>query len=166
MSHKRLIILGTSGNSVDILDTMNDVNDNSERTKYECIGFLDDNKASWNRVVHGVKVLGPLEAAISYDDCYFVNGIGNSSNFWKKRAIISKTGIALERFETIIHPSASVSRMAKLGLGTVVFQNVTITSGVTVGHHVIILPNSVISHDDLIGDFTCIATGVSLSGGV
>jgi acetyltransferase-like isoleucine patch superfamily enzyme len=30
---------------------------------------------------------------------------------------------------------------------------------------VIVLPNSVISHDDVIGDYTCIAGGVSISGG-
>lgn len=163
---KRVVILGTGGNSVDILDTINDVNDCASHPVYECVGFLDDNAALWGTGIHGVKVLGPLASAHAQPDCSLVNGIGAPSNFWKKDVIIAKTGAALERFVTILHPSASVSRTATVGRGVVVFQHVVITSNVTIGHHVIILPNTVISHDDVIGDYTCIAGGVCISGQV
>jgi len=163
---KKIAILGTGGNSVDILDTINDLNSRAPSNVYECVGFLDDNQALWGKLLHGVKVLGPLASAGELEDCCFVNGIGTPSNFWRKEAIISKTGVALERFETIVHPSASISRMAQLGLGTVVFQNVTITSNVEIGNHVVVLPNTVISHDDVIGDYTCITGGVCISGQV
>jgi len=162
----RVVILGTGGNSVDILDTIHDLNDRAATPVYECCGFLDDNAALWGTVIHGVKVLGPLASAPAQPDCSFVNGIGAPSNFWKKEGIIAKTGAALERFATLIHPSASVSRTATLGRGVVIFQHVVITSNVTIGHHVIILPNTVISHDDVIGDYTCIAGGVCVSGQV
>ncbi len=165
-SIRKIIILGTAGNSIDILDTINDINSATPSSRYECLGFLDDNQSAWGKELCGVKVLGPLSSTSEFPYSYFVNGIGSSSNFWKKEAIIAKTGVPLERFETIVHPSASVSRMARLGAGTVIFQNVTITNNVTVGNHVIILPNSVISHDDIIGDYTCIAGGVCISGGV
>jgi sugar O-acyltransferase (sialic acid O-acetyltransferase NeuD family) len=163
---KKLIILGTGGNSIDIFDTINDINKSKNVDVFECIGLLDDDEALWGKVIHGLKVLGALSSANKYSDCYFINGIGSSSNFWKKEAIISKTGMPKEKFETIIHPSASISKTAKIGFGTVIFQNVTITSNVTIGNHVIVLPNSVISHDDSVGDYTCIATGVCISGGV
>jgi sugar O-acyltransferase (sialic acid O-acetyltransferase NeuD family) len=120
----------------------------------------------WGEKLHGVEVLGPLTYASDLTECCFVNGIGTVTNFWNKDSIISKTRIPLERFETIVHPSASVSRTAHLGRGVVIFQNVTITSNVIVGDHVIVLPNSVISHDDTIGDYTCITGGVCISGGV
>jgi len=165
-SLKKLIILGTGGNCIDILDTINDINSQSLRNIYECVGFLDDNRSLWGTVLHGVKVIGPLKFAHELNDCFFVNGIGSPTNFWRKEEIISKTGIPLERFERVIHPSASISRMAQLGFGTVVFQNVTITSNAKIGHHVIILPNTVISHDDLIDDYTCITSGVCISGQV
>ena len=160
--HKRIIILGTGGNCIDILDT---INESKPISRYECVGFLDDDERKWGKDYHGVSVLGPLHSAQKYPDHFFVNGIGSPSNFWKKRMILSKTSIPDERFETIIHPSASVSSMARLGYGTVVFQNVTITSNVRIGNHVVVLPNSVLSHDDLIGDYTCIAGGVCISGG-
>jgi sugar O-acyltransferase (sialic acid O-acetyltransferase NeuD family) len=113
-----------------------------------------------------VRILGPLEIAHEMNDCVFVNGIGSPQNYLNKRKIIGKTRISLDRFETIIHPAASISKMTKLGTGVVVFQNVSITSNVVIGNHVIILPNTVISHDDVIGDYTCIAAGVCVSGGV
>lgn len=163
---KKLIILGTGGNCIDILDTVYDINENNRHTIYECIGFLDDNQENWGKVHYGIKVLGPLNSASNYNECLFVNGIGSPFNFWKKKDIISKTQVPLEKFATIVHPSASVSKMAKLGRGTVVLQNVTIASNVTIGNHVIILPNVVISHDDSIGDYTCITGGVCISGGV
>lgn len=163
---KQIIILGTGGNCVDILDTILDINDKAGKEIYRCIGFLDDNTANHGQSFYGVPVLGSLESAPQYLDAHFVNGIGSSLNFWKKEAIIAKTQIPHERFETIIHPSAVVSRMVKLGHGVVVFQNVVITSNVQIGNHVIILPNTVISHDDIIGDYTCITGGVCVSGGV
>jgi sugar O-acyltransferase (sialic acid O-acetyltransferase NeuD family) len=163
---KELIILGTGGNAVDILDTVRDINASRGTNTYKCLGFLDDNPQKQGQSINGIRVLGPLRSADQYRDCLFVNGIGNSRNFWKKPAILSQTGIPVERFATIVHPTASVSTMAKLGRGTVVFQNAVITSNAAIGDHVIILPNSIISHDAIIGDYTCIAGGACLSGGV
>jgi sugar O-acyltransferase (sialic acid O-acetyltransferase NeuD family) len=163
---KKVVILGTGGNSVDILDTLADINAQASKNIYQCVGFLDDNEQLWGKELYGVKVVGPLAASSELRDCFFVNGIGSPGNFWKKETIIAKTSVALDGFETIVHPTASVSRMAKLGPGTVVFQNVTITSNVQVGKHVIILPNAVVSHDDIIGDYSCITGGVCISGEV
>jgi sugar O-acyltransferase (sialic acid O-acetyltransferase NeuD family) len=163
-SPKKLIILGTGGNCVDILDAVNERNVHSKIPQYECIGFLDDDQQQWGKEIWGVQVLGPLESAATYLDAYFVNGIGSERNFWKKAAIIAKTRVPLDRFETIVHPTASISRMAMLGKGVVVLQHVTIANQASVGNHVIILPNSVISHDVVIGDYSCITGGVCISG--
>ena len=163
---KKIVILGTGGNCIDILDTLNDINRAAASQVYQCAGFLDDVEQNWGKELHGARVLGPLDSASRYTDCSFVNGIGSPGNFWKKQAIIGKTGLPDGRFETIVHPTASVSTTATLGAGTVVFQNATVTSNVRTGRHVIILPNAVISHDDVIGDYTCVAGGVCISGGV
>jgi sugar O-acyltransferase (sialic acid O-acetyltransferase NeuD family) len=163
---KEIIIVGTGGNCLDILDTLNDINGAQRKTVYRCVGFLDDDERKWGQELLGAPVLGPLDTANKYGDYFFANGIGSANNFWKKREIIARTQIPRERFETILHPTASISRTANLGRGVVVFQNVTITSNVTIGDHVVILPASVISHDDVIGSYTCIAGGVCISGNV
>jgi acyl-[acyl carrier protein]--UDP-N-acetylglucosamine O-acyltransferase len=43
---------------------------------------------------------------------------------------------------------------------------VTVGTNVQIGHHVVVLPNTVVSHDARIGDFTCIAGAACISGGV
>ena len=163
---KKLIIFGIGGTCVDILDAINCINRDQKKLVYECVGFLDDNQTSWGEKIYGVMVLGSLELAPKYSDCFFVNGIGSSKNFWRKEEIISKAKVPRDAFETIIHPTASVSKMSKLGRGSVILQNVTISSDVEIGNHVIILPNSVINHHDIIKDFTIVASGVCMSGGV
>ncbi len=163
---KKIAILGTGGNCTDILDTLLDINDKHGDSIYECVGFFDDNPQKWGQSFYNVKVLGPLEKAGELKDCFFVFGIGSVLNFWKRRDILLNTGIKEDRFETVIHPTASISRMAVLGKGAVIFQNVTITSNAVIGRHVYILPNSIISHDAMIGDFSCIAGGVAISGNV
>jgi len=163
---KRIIILGTGGNCIDILDAMLDINDAQGKQNYECIGFLDDNQQKWSRSFYGVKVLGPLSSAKEHSDCFFVFGIGSISNFWRRQEILLTTGVPDERFETIIHPTASVSRMAKIGRGSIVLPHVTIATSAVIGKHVYVLPNSIISHDDMIGDFSTIASGVCISGNV
>lgn len=157
------IILGSAGNCLDILDIIADIN--NVAPQYKCIGFLDDDPAKQGRSVHGVKVLGTLSEANKFENCSFVNGIGSPLNFWKKESIINKTQIPINKFVTLTHPSAFVSRLSKIGKGTVIFQNVTIRSNTSIGHHVIVLPNSGIGHDDQIGDYTCIASGACISGG-
>ena len=160
---KNIVILGTGGNSIDILDTLNEINLISP--KYNCLGFLDDNPDNLGKSYHGHSVLGTLSEAKQMKNAFFVNGIGSPTNFWKKEAIIAKTGIPLAKFETLIHPTASVSKMSQIGRGVVIFQNVSITSNAIIKNHVIILPNSVISHDVEVGDFSCITGGVCISGG-
>ncbi len=162
---KKLVILGTAGSSVDILDLVEDVNSRSQSVRYECVGFLDDNPAMQGTTIRGIAVLGPLSAARGLTDCWFVNGIGSPNNHYRKEAILVKTGIPADRFVTIVHPSATVSKTATLGRGAVVFPSVTIASNASVGNHVIILSNSVINHDVSIGDYSCIASGVCISGG-
>lgn len=165
-SVKRIVILGTGGTCIDILDTLYDVNRARATEVYRCVGFLDDDPAKWGTRILGVEVLGPLDSAARYEDCRFINGIGSPSSFWRKESVIGRTGVPLDRFETVVHPTASISATSRLGRGTVVFQNASITNNVRVGDQVVVLPNSVVSHDSVVGDFSCVAGGVCVSGDV
>lgn len=161
---KKIIILGTGGNCIDILDSINEINF-INRT-YEVIGFLDDDLNKIGMEYYGIKVLGTLSQAKEFRNVYFVNGIGSPKNFWKKETILNSLGISLELFETIIHPTASISKLSTIGKGSVILQNTTVSSNVKIGNHVMILAGCVINHDDIIEDYVCIASGVCISGGV
>jgi len=128
------------------------------------LGFLDDNCEIHAQLIHGKPVLGKLEDAVRFSEAYFVNGIGSEFNFYRKKAILEKTRIPIEQFESIIHPTASVSATANIGAGTVLLPNATVASDVIIGNHVIMLPHAVVSHDTSVGDYSCIAGGACING--
>jgi FlaA1/EpsC-like NDP-sugar epimerase len=106
---QQINIRGTSGNGVDILEAILDLNDAGSDRLFDCIGFLDDAPAKAGVSIHGVPVLGPLTDASRFTDAQFVHGIGCHTNFWMKNSIIASTDLPEERFETIVHTSARVS---------------------------------------------------------
>jgi sugar O-acyltransferase (sialic acid O-acetyltransferase NeuD family) len=160
-----IVIVGTGGSSVDILDAIQAM-DAAGTGRFRAVCFLDDNSARIGQLLCGVQVRGPLEVARELTGCLFINGIGSPNNFWRRHQIVARLGVSLDRFATVVHPSASVSAMASLGPGTAILQQVTVSAHARIGAHVVVLPNSVISHDCIVEDYTCITGGVCLSGGV
>ena len=163
---KDILILGAGGNSIDVLDAMNETNTASKQTVYRCLGFLDDNRELWGRDIHGHKVLGPLASAADHPGARFVFTVASPFNFFKRAQIAHGLDLPLDRYETVVHPSAVVSRLAELGPGGIVLQNSSIASDARVGAQVMILQNAVVSHETVIGDYTCQAGGACVSGGV
>lgn len=158
-----LVILGAAGTALDVLDFIDDINQRA--ATYRCIGLLDDDPAKAGSRVAGVPVIGPLSHAGQLD-ARFVDALGSPSSFRRRAEIIGRTGIAADRFESIIHPSAYVSRRSTVGYGAIIYPHVTVGANVTVGQHVIVLANSVLNHDCRIGDYTIVTSGVCLSGRV
>lgn len=162
----RLIILGASGNSTDIVDTVADINSQNGSAEFECMGFLDDKAGLHSTTFHGLPILGVIADAPDYDGAVFVNGVGSISTYWRRDEIVAATGLADDRFVSIIHPSASIAPSATVGTGCALFANVTVSAGATIGAHVMVLAGSVINHNSTIGDHCCLATGVAVSGNV
>lgn len=161
-----LVILGTAGNSLEILDAVIAWNANGASPTHRVIGFLDDNEGVWATSIHGVPVLGGLKRVSELGHAVFVNGIGSTRTFMRKHLIIDSLGLPDDRFAKISHPSAVVSSFATVGAGSVLLQNVVVCSRAKVGRHVQVLPLSVISHDAVLDDFSTIAGGVCISGHV
>jgi sugar O-acyltransferase (sialic acid O-acetyltransferase NeuD family) len=156
---RSVIVLGTGGTSLDIVDTLG-----LFPSEYCLKGFLDDAPSMKGAQVFGHPVLGALADAPRWKDALFVNGIGSPRNHRDKPAILARTGLELGHFLTLVHPTAYVSSSARLGRGVVLLQHVTIAVNAEVGDQVVILPSSIVSHDARVGDFTCIAGGVCISG--
>jgi sugar O-acyltransferase (sialic acid O-acetyltransferase NeuD family) len=161
-----LIILGTGRGAVELLDLVADVNAASDRPRFACLGFLDDDPARQGTQFEGLPVHGPLRAAAGLGSARFLNAISSLATYWRRDEIIAATGLAPERFATLIHPSAHVSRRAEIGRGVVLFPHVTITVHARVDDGVLILANSVVNHDVAIGAHACLASSVALAGGV
>lgn len=161
-----LVILGTAGNSIEILDAVLARASVGLDARYRVIGFLDDKAETWGSTILGVPVLGGLSRVRELDGAAVINGIGSTRTHRLKPDIIEKLGLPDARFATVVHPSAVVSTLATIGPGTAILQNAVICSRAEVGRHVQILPLSVVSHDTIVEDYATIAGGVCLSGNV
>src|SRR5262245_5055529 len=105
---KKIVILGTGGNCFDIVDLIEDLNASSGSKLYEMAGFLDDDPNRNAITYRQYKVLGTLADARRIQDSFFVNGIGSPSSFRMKPAILAKTGLEMDRFQTLVHPTVAL----------------------------------------------------------
>ena len=158
-----VVVLGAVGICVDIVETLLVLGPGCGLFP---LGFLDDAPALKRAKVAGLPVLGGIDAAGEYPRALFACGIGGPASFRARRALIARTGLASERFATIIHPSAVISVSARLGRGVIVLANCSIGAGAQVDDHVLMLQNCVVGHDSHLGERCILASGVVVSGNV
>lgn len=163
MTSREIIIIGCNGNCVDIAETIELLAARGDAVKL--VGFLDDAAPAQGTTVAGYPVLGRIADASRFPTASFVNGIGSPKSYRVKPDIIARVNAGPECWATIIHPTAVVSRHAKIGSGTVLLANVSVGAGAVIGSHCVVLQNTVVSHDSTVGDYTALATGVCVSGG-
>lgn len=151
-----LLIFPLGGNSVEALDCI-------DENQYKVIGFVDDNPSKVGTKYCDIEVFDRT-AFEQFPNAKVLACIGSPYNFRKRGEIIANLGIPKERFVSIIHPSAQISKFATIGTNCLVMAGVVITHNAKIGNNVIILPNSVVHHDTEIGDNTCIGSNVVVAG--
>lgn len=163
MINKKIIILGASGASMDILSIIDEINLKNENNKIEVVGFLEDNKSKVEKKIQS-KIIGNFSNAKIYKDVKYVTAIGNEKNYYFRDRLIKKTNIPIKYFTNIIHPDSLIHKSAKIGLGNVVHAYVNIARNTKVGNNCLFLPYSTLSHDSIIGSYSILSTGVIVSG--
>ncbi|MFC3677809.1 acetyltransferase [Ferrovibrio xuzhouensis] len=165
MTPRPLIILGAGGNSLSILDAVDEINRRApNRPVYDLRGFLDDLPQNRGTSIFGRPVLGRVDQARDFDGCWFINGVASPATYLKKPEVIARSGIPADRFETVIHPAATVSPNCRVGIGTTIMANSVICAGATIGNHVIILQNTVVNHHSAISDYVTLSSGITILG--
>ena len=133
---------------------------------WNLVGYIDDDPRMRGEEIDGTVVLGSRDRIPHFPDASLVVCTGRPSDYVSRMRIVRELGLGPERYATIIHPSAAVSRSSSVGPGSVLLAHVTLTAAVSIGAHVAIMPQVTLTHDDVIDDFTTIASGVSVGGGV
>jgi sugar O-acyltransferase (sialic acid O-acetyltransferase NeuD family) len=152
----RLAILGASGHGKVVADTA------------ECCGwqveFFDD---AWpQRQRNGAwPVAGDtarlLECLAQFDGVLVA--IGNNRI---RQAKLLELQAAGARLASLIHPSATLSRHARLGAGSVMFAGAVVNTDAQVGMGAILNTGCSVDHDCLLGDAVHVSPGARLAGGV
>lgn len=160
---EELVILGAGRTAGDIAWAVEEVNRAGGR--WTLRGFLDDDPARHGGSVAGYPILGPLALAHELAEARFLVGMAHYRRPLARRDVVERLGLPLERYATVVHPSASVSPDVRVGAGTLVFQHAVVCHGATVGSHVFIGHQCVVSHDTVISDYATLASGAIVCGG-
>lgn len=134
--------------------------------QYDVVGLLDDDNEMAGVTVDGAPVLGSIDDAPHYTHAFLLVCVAPSREREAVVARLASLGINESRYATAVDPSAHYPEGCRIGRGSILLQNVTLTAGVTLGAHVVAMPHVTFSYDDDVSDFATLAAGVSLGGGV
>lgn len=154
---KRLALLGASGHGKVVADA-------ALACGWDEVAFFDD---AWpQRTDNGPWPVAGDSAALMARLRAFQGvlvSIGDCAVRWERHQALLAAGAPLV---TVVHPAATVSRHATLGLGTVVMAGAVVNIDAVVGQACIINTGATVDHDCRIGDAVHIGPGAHLSGNV
>lgn len=154
---KDLLLLAASGLAREIIS--------AAQPEYRIVGILDDDPATHGTRLGDVAILGRIDEAAGRSEMLLVcAGAGSARRRIVER--LAALGVLPGRFAIFTDSSARVPPSCTVGVGSVLLANVVLTADVSLGIHVVAMPNSTLTHDDVVEGFATLAAGVSLGGGV
>ncbi|WP_223993155.1 acetyltransferase [Arthrobacter sp. NicSoilB11] len=154
-----LILIGASGLAREVLAMVRGSG------QYDVVGLLDDDREMAGVTVDGAPVLGSIDDAVNYMHAFLLVCIASSR---EREAVVSHLGtlgIGESRYASAVDPSVQYPAGCRVGRGSILLRNVTLTAAVSLGTHVVAMPSVTFSYDDDVSDFATFAAGVSLGGG-
>src|SRR5699024_7800976 len=152
-----VILIGAGGHSKVIQDI---VKSHTELTLHAVLDQNFKDRFIDNDVIYGhTDLIGEFVR----QDFYFCIAIGNNK---VRETLVKKLPIPNNRYISLIHPTATISSIATIGIGTVVMPQSVINADTVIGDHVIINSRAVVEHDNIINDFVHISPNATLAGTV
>lgn len=154
-----LFIVGAGGHGKAVADI-------AESTgRYSEIFFLDDSAKAVAAGPLGYSIAGDLSRVglLADVDADVVVAIGNARARRDVSDLLREAGC---RIVSLVHPSATVSRHAAMGKGTVVMPGAVIGPDSRVGDGVIVNTAASIDHDCVVDDYAHVSVGGHLAGTV
>src|ERR1035438_7847661 len=153
-----LLIVGAGGHGKIVADIAR-----SLRT-WERIAFLDDRYPE-STTVSRWEIIGKISDAKNYINEFPEGAVAIGTNSLRLEVLKKMLNKGF-RFPVLIHPDATVSRSAKLGVGTVVCVQSAIDIDTEIGMGTIINAGATIAHDCRLGEGVHVSPGGRVSGGV
>lgn len=157
MLDSKVILIGYSGHAFVVAET-------ALENGLEIIGYSDKEKSDSDP--YNLSYLG-FENDIDFigwsKNASFLLGIGDNALRQKIANLIESKGKSIN---TLIHSTASVSKMATIGSGTFINKNVSVNALVQIGKNVILNTGCIVEHECVLADAVHIAPGAVLAGNV
>jgi UDP-N-acetylbacillosamine N-acetyltransferase len=158
---RKLVIWGAGGHAKVVAEVLRLQGD------WEILGFLDDiSPERKGERFFGATVLGTAEVLPSLRQSgvvYLALGVGNCC---ARLQMLSSKAVAGFEVVTGVHPSAIVSKEARIKRGTIITAGAVINPCSRIGCGVIINTGATVDHDCWIADGAHICPGVHLAGNV
>lgn len=163
---KKLIIIGGTGNGTVVASTVEDIN--AIKREWEIIGFLNDFETE---PINGYPVLGKINRAtakefLEDDDIYLLYTLISTKLNYKFLHKLTDLQIPIEKFATIIHPTAVVSKFAEIGHGVSIQPFVSVGPNVRIGNHIQIYAQVLVGHNSTLDDYSYVANNACIGAGV
>ena len=158
---RELVIVGAGGHGRETLDIVEAIN--AVKPTWAFAGFVDDGEIIADRLERrDASLLGTTEI-LANTNLHYVVGIGSPA----VRAKLDEQLTAWGRTAaTLIHPAATVASDNRISDGVLLAAGARVTTNVTLGRHVHLNVNAVVSHDCVIGDYTTLSPGSLVNGDV
>lgn len=154
---EKIVVIGAGGHGREAIDVIR------ENGMYDVEGVIADDRPSDDILdMYGVKYLGGVEYLLD-KKCKYVIAIGNCSD---REKIYNKLSSSRCFPVNILHPSSYTGSNCKIGDGVMMYSGARVTTNVSLGNHVHLNVNSVVSHDCCVGDFSIVSPGAMLNGNV
>lgn len=137
-----VILIGAGGHGKVVLDAVL----SNPNIDIKIIGFLDDGDI---KEIHRIKKLGNIKDFVNFKDKKFHIALGNN----KFREKIAKE-LGEENLISIIHKTAYISSMSKIGNGSYIGAMTVINSECEIGKGCIINTGTIIEHNSYVGDYS------------
>lgn len=156
---KNLIIIGARGFGREVYNIAKE--SKGYNSEFVIKGFLDDKKDVLDDYIGYPSILNSVENYEVRENDVFICALGDV-NYKKYYSdlILSKGG----EFISIVHSTAYISPMSKIGKGCIVSRFVSVSCDVTIGDFVTLSTHSGIGHDTKIGNYCHIGGYTNISG--
>lgn len=155
---KDIVIIGAGGFGREVAWLIEDIN--NLKLTWNLIGFVDDNNSITGSKINGYPVLGNVDWLLD-KDVYVVNAIGNPII---KKKVMLRLQKSSNKYPILIHPSVIISKLVKIGEGSIICAGNIITVNIEIGSHVIVNLDCTIGHDAVIKNYATILPSVNISG--
>jgi len=169
---KKIVILGGIGNGTVIANAIMDAGKRGD-LEWEFVGYLNDHIHAGDHI-ESFPVLGSLSdwARLADSGHYFINTIYRIDGQQERIDLFESLHIPDDRLAVFIHPLSYVAHTVRLGPGTIVMPNASISSATSLAKGCLVMVGATIGHNNQIGKYchfaaqSCLGANMRIGDGV
>ncbi len=157
---RKVVILGAGGFAREVAFVL-------MQQGIDILGYVSDDPEqhgqgyTLGRCIGSIEMVAMVWANTSYDDIYFVPGIGDPA---LRKKLVDRARAVRWKPMNAISTKAVMGPAIQIGLGSVICSNVSATIDIKIRNYVNVNLNCTLGHDCVLGDYVNLSPDVNVSG--